>query len=84
MYEMMLDGERVTGDTLAEMSAAWCKARDASLQGASTWPRHRADGAIRNIGFALPFARLSYNGRVWRYGFVGDQHPGALLYDNRS
>ena len=55
--------------SLAEASAAYCKAREASNEGASTFP----DGAITKPFFAdgscprivTHVGRVSYNGKVW-------------------
>ena len=53
-------GRRLTVavDTIARASAAYVRAREASTEGASTFP----DGIIRAGKRAY---RVSYNGRVW-------------------
>lgn len=45
---------KIEAETAQEASEAYCKLRDESDQGASTWPDGSWDGK-----------RISYNGRVW-------------------
>jgi hypothetical protein len=76
-YEFLLRNERYEAPTLAEASAIFCRERDVNLARASNWPTVR----IREIGARLPFARFSYNGRVWRdEPWTPEATP---IYDNR-
>lgn len=54
-------------DSFEEASRVFSELRDASGEGASTWP----DGFVNDYG--LNVARLSYNGKVWE---PGDWKPG--------
>ena len=65
--------------TLAEASALYCEARDASGEGYSTWPEGRITGS------AGPH-RVSYNGRVWSRAKPEGPEPmcstsGWLVYE---
>lgn len=53
-------GRRHTGlyETLADAQAAYCALRDASYEGASTFPSGRVDVAGKVLA-------VSYNGRIW-------------------
>ena len=78
-YEFSIFGERHEAATFAECSAIFSRIRDESLEGASEFP---AVVRIREVGYAMPVARFSYNGRIWR------DKPWAEgdvpLYDNRA
>ena len=71
-FTLTLRGARLRADTLADLSAQYCAARDRSGEGASTWPTPTIRDTDRPARL-----RFSYNGRVW------DQ-DGALIYDNRT
>jgi hypothetical protein len=59
-----------------EASDLYCSQREQSGLGSSEFP----GGTV--LGADIPFARISYNGRVWP---VEPWHPGMVpLYDNRS
>lgn len=78
-YEMLIRGEHVVAETLAAISAAYCERRDEAFEGASTFP---SDVKVRQVGYRLPFARISYNGRIWR---DTSWQPGdEPIYDNRT
>jgi len=49
---------RSSHETLAECSAEYCRIRDLSGEGASTFP----DGVVKFDGSKL---HVSYNGRIW-------------------
>lgn len=53
-------GKRYVGDTHEALSRAYCEVRDASGEGASTFP---TPTVYDDSGASV--ARLSYNGRVW-------------------
>ncbi len=72
MFKFTIRGTVYTARTLAGISAAYCKARDESGEGASTFPFPDIEDGGAFV------ARLSYNGRVWPYGAYGESLP---LYD---
>lgn len=72
MFTFNIRGTVYTARTLAGISAAYCKARDESGEGASTFPFPDIEDGGAFV------ARLSYNGRVWPYGAYGESLP---LYD---
>lgn len=72
MFCFTIRGTVYTATTLAGISAAYCKARDESGEGASTFPFPDIEDGGAFV------ARLSYNGRVWPYGAYGESLP---LYD---
>lgn len=64
MFKIDIRGTEYTAKTLAGISAAYCKARDESGEGASTFPF--PDVRIKGRdGKEMTVARMSYNGRVW-------------------
>lgn len=64
MFSFTIRGKVYQAATLAGISAAYCKARDESGEGASTFPF--PDVRIKGRdGKEITVARMSYNGRVW-------------------
>lgn len=77
MFSFNIRGTVYTARTLAGVSAAYCKARDESGEGASTFPFPMV--SVIERGTEVFIARLSYNGRIWRnYDFEEGSTP---LYD---
>lgn len=72
MFSFTIRGKEYQAATLAGISAAYCKARDESGEGASTFPFPVIDDHGYDVG------RLSYNGRIWPIGCNLDSTP---LYD---
>jgi len=72
-YSFKMRNQTFTAATMGELSALYCKARDESGEGNSTFPkptvRGGCDGPRGYIG------KFSYNGRIW--------NDGVLVYDNR-
>jgi len=68
-FSFKMRGTTFTAPTLAELSAQYCKVRDDSGEGNSTFPKP----TVRRCGKA--FGTFSYNGRVW--------NGGVMVYDNR-
>lgn len=58
-YTISLRGQKIAGETLADISRAYGDVRDRSDEGASTFPY----GVVRVDGGAVGF--MSYNGKVW-------------------
>lgn len=65
MFSINIRGTVYTARTLAGISAAYCKARDESGEGASTFPFPDIVGTDDETGKETIVARLSYNGRIW-------------------
>lgn len=65
MFSFTIRGKEYKAATLAGISAAYCKARDESGEGASTFPFPDIVGTDEKTGKKTIVARLSYNGRVW-------------------
>lgn len=61
MFSFTIRGVVYTARTLAGISAAYCKARDESGEGASTWPTVAIWSNDDDIG------HISYNGRIWPF-----------------
>lgn len=59
MFKFTIRGTVYTARSLAGISAAYCKARDDSGEGASTFPTPDIQWNEEGV------ARLSYNGRIW-------------------
>lgn len=59
MFSFTIRGKEYQAATLAGISAAYCKARDESGEGASRWPSAPVYQDRVHVG------DLSYNGRVW-------------------
>jgi hypothetical protein len=65
-------------DTLAELSAIYCRVRDASGEGASTFPMPSVKQGDKVIG------RIAYNGRIFKKpDRETDGENLVLLFDNR-
>ncbi len=73
-FSFKLRGETIRRETLADLSGAYCEMRDASGEGASTFPTP----LVRHLGV---IGRLSYNGRIWASTSMG--FDNGLLFDNR-
>lgn len=58
--EMIIRGRRIVAPTFAELSSVYCRIRDASGEGGSTF----GPAIIRNDS-GVAVAYISYNGRVW-------------------
>ena len=72
-YLLMIGLRAITAGTLAEVSAAYCAMRDASGEGASTFPVGLVYRGHILVG------QISYNGRIWAQG---GWVPGAEpIYD---
>ena len=75
-YLLVVPGRLSPPEPVADLAAAsrrYAELRDASLEGASTWP----DGLINDYGCNI--AHISYNARVWP---MGEFKPGTEpLYD---
>lgn len=61
-YTLTIRDREISAPTIAAASAAYSAARDASGEGASTWPMGQLSGPNGDVLF------VSYNGRVW----IGD------------
>lgn len=76
MFTINIRGTEYTARTLAGISAAYCKARDESGEGATTFPFATLLCADKDIGY------VSYNGRVWAGEYGGYSKPhNSPLYD---
>ena len=74
MISFKIRGRAFTAGSLKEASEIYCRERDESCEGASTFPMPTIieDGKV--VG------RLSYNGRIRGTG----SNEGTLIYDNRD
>lgn len=68
-----------SADTMAELSAIYCRLRDASQEGASTF----SPVLVRETGRALPIGHIAYNGRIFAGRPQEWSSATKLLYDNR-
>ncbi len=73
-YTAKIRGSIVISDELSVISKVYCRIRDESGEGCSTF----RDVLVRREGGGV-IGRISYNGRIWNN--LGDGR--ALLYDNR-
>jgi len=72
VFTATIHGNLIGYATLADLSAAYERARDASGEGASTFGSAKVfDSHGRQIG------RISYNGRVW-------DNADNIIFDNRT
>lgn len=82
-YSMVIRRVDYGADTLSELSAIYCRARDATEEGCSTFRPVNVREGEKIIG------HISYNGRIWNKSVnVGLSMPAclddsSLIYDNR-
>jgi hypothetical protein len=71
MWFFNLRGQMVEAATLADLSRAYSRIRDASGEGMRTFPTP----AVRVGGSNQIIGRFSYNGRIW--------NRDRIIFDNR-
>jgi hypothetical protein len=74
-FTFKMRNQTFTAATLAELSALYCKARDDSGEGNSTFPKP----SVRKVGGGV-IGAFSYNGRIWNNAASPAR---TIIYDNR-